>query len=358
MAEDLTKLAASTLNGWVDRGGLRDTAFVETPFGDMLLRAKLIDYETGPKEFKANLRTGKTTNFQYYTMYDTWETKPLKGYTRITWESRQAVMPWMIAGEEIEYNSAGNDGKKMFDVLTEVKDNAKMSFKEAINVRLINRLDPLVPVDQRDLDVCWFSLEDLIGDELSALSTVGGISRIDNFFVRSIVKRPGFDIAPDPKREDGWTRPTNLNVISGGTYDGWQRLTLDDFTAMAFTLDRFYRDGYVALTTQKIITRMISQVRAELTEVNTNLSGTLIAGHKGVEYMGIPMTWDPFVPEGTIYLIHPKALRFRAIANRWMKTGEPITPYNQDALYGKIFAWGQLYAIEPRALAKFEQVAA
>jgi hypothetical protein len=363
VAEDLTKLMSSTLNKWIDNGGLRDVAFKETPYGDMMKRANMIDMEDGPKEFKANLRTGQTTNFQYYSGYDTWETKPLKGFTRVGWMSRQAVMPWMISGEEIQYNSAGDSGKKMWDIASEVKSNASQSLREAINLRLINRLDSEIPTDQQDLDSCWLSLEDLIGDEESTLSTVGNsgsatLSRIDDYYVRSIIKRPGFGLPPDPKKETGWTRPTDDNVISGGDYDGWQRLVLEDIVELVFTLDRFYRDGYVALTTQKIIRRMISLIKAELNEVNTNLTGTLVSGHKGVEYMGIPFTWDPSVPEGTIYFVHPKCLRFRAISSRWLKTKDPITPYNQDALYGSIFAWGQQYAVEPRGLAKFEQVAA
>lgn len=357
MAEDFTKLAASTLNKWINGGGLQDVAFVETVYGDAMVRANMIDKESGPKEFKGNLRTGRTTNFQYYRMYDTWETKPLKGFTRIGWESRQAVMPWMIAGEEIEYNDAGDSGKKMWDVLSEVRSNAQQSFKEDINVRLINRLDSEIPADQQDTDECWWSLEDLIGDELSSLTTIGSLSRVDDFYVRSLIKRPGYGLPPDPKKSSGWTRPTDDNVISGGDYDGWQRLNLEDIFDLSLTLDRFYKESYFGLTTKAIIKRLTTLVRSELSEVNTNLTGTIISGHKGVEYMGIPFSWDPAVPEGTIYFIHPKCLRFRAISNRWMKTRDPITPYNQDALYGTIFAWGQQYAVEPRALAKFESVA-
>lgn len=361
MAEDFTKLMASTLNEWINRGGLMDVAFSETPYGDMMIRSGMIDKVTGPKEFKASLRTGQTTNFTYYEGADTWETKPTKGFTRVGWLSRQAVMPWMVTGEELEYNDAGSDGKELWDIGKEVKDNASMSMKEQINVRLINRFDSSIPADQQDLDTCWFSLEDLIGDELSPLSTVGigssTLSRIDDFYARSIIKRPGFGLPPDPKKATGWTRPTDTNVISGGTYDGWQRLILEDVTRMAFKLHRFYKTGYVALTTQEIIIRLISLVKAEIGEANTNLTGTLVAGHDGVEYMGIPFTWDPSVPEGVIDIIHPQCVRFRAMTRRWMKTADPITPYNQDALYGKIFAWGQQYAKEPRALGRFEQVA-
>ena len=211
--------------------------------------------------------------------------------------------------------------------------------------------------DQRDFAYCWNSLYDLVGDELSDLVEIGNNSAADSFWWRSLIKRPGFSLPKDPRREGGWTRKTNSNIISGGDYDGWQRLILADITAMLMKLHRYYKDGWVCLTTQEIITKIIDLVKAEVTTTNTDMTGTLVAGHDGVIWMGCAFVWDDAVGEGDMFFVHPKTVRFRAISERWMKSAEPIQPHNQDTLYGKVFAWGQQYTKERRALGKFEKVA-
>lgn len=349
---DIPKLVASTLEDWINEGALQQVAFQGTPYLDMISKGGMIDSKEAAKEFLVNIGYAKNDNFTFYGGYDTWETAPTDGYGRARFGRKQAVMSWSLNGEEMEYN----EGDKLWDVMTEIKEVTAKSLRDQINRRLINRTAAGLSGDT-SLDVAWASLEDIIADDESAVTEYGGIDAADTWWWRSLIKRPGFTLPSNHLDENGWTRGIDANVIPTGDYAGWQLLKLDDITDMILVLDQLHTDGYVALTTRKIITNLMNLIKAEQLQVNTNLTGSLVGGHRGVEWMGVPFVYDQHIPEGTIYLIHPQDLRIRPKKSRWLTMREPITARNQDAIYGAVWAWGEQYSVNRRALGKFVQVA-
>lgn len=363
MSNDLTRLAAATLTDWINRGQLYDAVFRKqgkygyTPYLD-LVTSKMMDGAANTKEFSAQIQTGRNTNFQYYSGYETWNTRPIKGYERAYFGSHQSVISWSACAEELYYNGSGNT--KLFDIMKNIKDTTVKSIKDELNVRLLNRNHPLVTGNPGGAPTEFFSdLSVIIGDEKSAVRVYGGKDAAEAPYWRSLIKRPGEKLPKDWQSLDeaDWVRDSDSNVISGGTYAGWQTLKLDDLSEMIEMLSDVYASGYVALTTRDIMLNLERKLRAESITVNNQLNGVLKAfNYTGINYRGVDFVRDKAVPEGTIYFLHPEALKFRPIAGRWMVMRDEITPHNQDAVYGSIFAWGEQYSADRHALGAFYRV--
>lgn len=359
---DLARIVASTLTEWINGGALQDAVFFKqgkyglTPYLDLLTSQGSFDSAANTPEFGVQIRTGKNTNFQYYGAYETWRTTPFKGYDRAYFGSHEALMSWSIPAQEIYYNGGG--ATKLFDNMKEVKDTTVKSLKEQLNARLLNRDSAVVTATGTPVDEQFTDLRTIVGDELSLVKVYGERSSEDNFSWRSLIKRPGAKLPVDWKSASGYTRASDSNVISGGTYDGWQYLLLPDLRRMIDMLKDVEESGWVALTTRDIIQELETLIRAESLTVNDKLEGVLSAwNYTGVNYRGVDFVYDKNVPEGEIYFIHPSKLRFRPIAGRWMTMRDEITPHNQDALYGTIFVWGEQYSPDRGGFGKFEKVA-
>lgn len=360
---DLTRMAAMALTDWVNQGNLQNAVFFKqgkygmTPYLDLLTSSGMFDPAANTKEFGVQIKTGRNENFQYYSGYQTWKTTPIKGYDRAYFMSHQALISWSACAEELYYNGSG--ATKMFDVMRDIKDTTVTSLKEQLNARLLNRSTQLV-VDNPggQPEEMFTDLETIIGDELSAVTVYGSRDATTSFDWRSLIKRPGSKLPRDWKDPNGWTRDADSNVIVGGTYDGWQQLKLRDLSQMIEMLNDVYAEGYVALTTRDIMLELEALIIAETGLAPTPLNGKLsVYNYSGINYRGVEFTRDRNVPAGTIYFVHPKALRFRPIAGKWMTMRDEITPHNQDAVYGSIFVWGEQFSNERGALGKMEKIA-
>ncbi len=362
--KNLDPMNAMALTNWINKGGLYDTVFTEqgmygmNPYLDWLTSSGGFDKASNDKNFGVTLSTARNNNFAYVKPYGTWKTLPVGGYTQAQFQSKESVMSWSICAPEVYYN--GSNCEKMFDRADHIRETTTKSLKEEFNARLISKKSELAlsnPGGSPDQAFC--DLETIIGDELSDVKVFGGIDATDCHFWRSLIKRPGYGLPRDPRRATGWVRPTDSNVIAGGAHAGWQALKLNDLNTMIRLLQNCEANGYVAFTTPEIMDVLEYLIRSESGSMPMPLCGKLkVCDYTGVNYRGVDFMSDLTIPEGKIYFVHAKHIRFRPVAGRFMTAKAESSPINQDAVYGAIHLWGEHYSASRQCLGAFEHVAA
>lgn len=348
---DLDRLVASTIEDYVNGGGLEDQVFTMTPFLTFV-QNKLIERKATGDTFKSNFSVGRNNNFQGYGPYQTWTFAPDRGYARAEWKRREHVITAVVSGQEEEYNSGPG---AMWDVVENIVNRTTMSLQEDMEKNMIQSVGT---------PKLAHGLELLIGDASSLHTTVGGLDCRDAPWWQSIVKRPqlSFPIIDWENVDTAWTTVADTsnnttNPFDSGDATVWQTLTLDMLDEMV-DLMSIQDDGVkrVMLTTKEIKRALIRLMKAEGVMTLKDTTGTLVGGFDNVVYQGMTVIDSIRVPKGTIYIINEKDLRVRVHPNRWLKTRPWISPYDQDAKYMAIFAWYQMYTNNRRGLAKFEKV--
>lgn len=347
---DLDRIAASTIEDYVNNGALEDQVFTATPWLTYV-QNKLIERKATGDTFKSNFSLGRNENFQSYGPYQTWTFTPDKGYGRAEWKRREHVITATISGQEEEYNSGPG---AMWDVVENVVKRTTMSLQEQLEKLMIQSVGG--PKTAHGLEL-------LIGDASSTYTTVGGLDCRDAPWWQSIIKRPGqtFPVIDWENIDTAWTYGTTADTTQNpwDSLDStpWQVLTLDMLDEMV-DLMSIQDDGTkrVLLTTKEIKRAIIRLMKAEGVQTLKDTTGTLVGGFDNVVYQNMTVIDSIRVKKGDIWVVNEKDLTVRVHPNRWLKTRPWISPYDQDAKYMAIFAWWQMYTNNRRGLAKFEKV--
>ena len=233
-----------------------------------------------------------------YSGYDLIDTTPQEGlgWAEYTW--RQHAGSVVISGEEVKKNSGA---AQLINLLQAKVDQLKMSVADDFNAMF------------------WASSAGNSGKDFDPLpllvksaTTVGNV---------------------DPSTYTWWASTLDSSVDLT-TFDG-----VNDMGAMLNTI-RVNRGR----TDIEIGTQAVYQAYEALAVPNLRFESNALAdlGFESLTHRGVPITFDPDAPSGTLYFLDSSHLELVQHADSWLTMTEFQRPYNQDAKVALILSMGNL----------------
>lgn len=357
--KELTRLAAFTLEEYLNKGTMESMVVAATPFLSYVEKAGSFDRKAGGKKFRTQITVARNDSFRGFKPYETLQYPQFGGYEFSEWEMREHYTSASISEQEVTYNAGM---MKMADVVKHIIDTTRRDAANSINSVLLNSLGD---------EVTAHGLRYLVTDALSPTgTTVGGINCATNPWWQSIIKRPGATMPRlDWKRPMvPWTYGTDSNTVPSpydpiGDTSNWQPLTLSLLEDMTIDMGRGPSGKPTACaTTLDIVKGIITLLKAEGLATGTGWVKTagskiMADGFDTVEYMGVTYFFDDEVEAGAMYFINPDGFKVRVEPSHWMQSDGWKEPYDQKAQYMDIQMWFQTYSPDRRLLGKAEQVA-
>lgn len=310
---DFNTLAATTLQKYVP--AMADQIFKKHVLLKYLT-GKARKYSVSGRTFVVPVMSEENDTVTTYSGYDHLDLTPQEVGTAAEYQWRRLAVSVAISDEEEEFNS----GKEQVISLLKAKiQQAEMSAAKKFNTMFIT--GDGTGNGGKD----WQGLAVLVGDESSAVTTVGGIDSTlaANSWWRSPVDRTATAITVEDVNH-GYN-----NCTAGGDDDA------PDFE----------------LTTQDLWEAYVDQLQPQQVFENPKLAE---AGFRNVVHRGAPISWDSVVDAGDWYFLNSNHLWLVQGRNNWMKQRPFITPPDQVARYALITSSGQLVTDQRRRLGKLE----
>ena len=303
---DFDALLSTTLDNYRDT--LEDNLSTQVPLWHFLKENGRITKRGGAKVIEP-LLYGSNTTSKTYSDYEALDFTPQEGITAAEFEWRQHAVVVRISGIE----EAKNAGKyAVVDLLQAKVEQAEISAVEDFDVMFHGD-------GTGNTGKNFLGTDALIGDQSSAVTTVGGIDCTDpdNAWWRSYVDR------------------------TAGV------LTIEDMTHAFHMASRNRVAPQYGETTLELFEAYNAQLQANQRFTDPK---TAEAGFRNLVFQGVPLMWSDNIASGSVEFINPKFLRLNQLGDTWLKNGKFVEDELSDSKSSKILSYGQL-SVSNRKLA-------
>lgn len=313
---DFDTLAATTLEEWTK--SLVNNIFEEQPFLFMMQQGDRLRYHGGGRTMAQPLIYDTNDTVASYSQYDTIATTAQAGITAAEYPVRQMAGTVTIDG----YTQAVNSGpQEIVDLLEAKMMQLRESFADTLNQQAIQS------DGTGNTNKDWHGLEYLVGNEVSSVTTVGGIDATD--------------------ANNTWWRSHIVTAVGS--------LTLGAIANAYNTIAKGTDKPDIGLTTQTVYEAYEALLQPQQRFADPK---TADAGFDNLLYRGMPVTVDDYVNSGDFYMVNTKYLKLRPHTNRWMTPTEFVRPYNQDAIFAQVLSYGNFTISNRKRQARLEGVTA
>ncbi len=295
--------------------GIRDTVFKSNPVLEWLYKGKNKLKLRGGASLSHGVMYGTNTTAQSYQRYELLDTTPQDGLTRDQWQWAQYAVTLSIDGFTERVANAG--ASQIVDIV----DTKKTQATESLSLLLEQHLFAAAP-GTKDIR----SLASIV----ATTGTEGQISPTGNTWWQSQVKSSG------AFSTQGISDLTNLvNTISIQNPSGLPEMLVGD--QLAF---EYYE-------------------KTQTTNIRyTGDDRMADAGFENLRFKGIPWTWSPQAPAGTLYALHSDAMEFAVNTDTDFLVKPFVDSISADSRVGKILLACALMTGNRRKLGKLTGIVA
>lgn len=303
-------IVGTTLEKYVTSGKATDNIFARTAVLDFLKRRAKLDVQGGRKAV-VPVMGAKNTTFQNYSGYDTLTPAVDEIINTAEYDWKQSAIYVPMSGLE----RAKNSGPQAVIKLAQAKmDNAEMTAAETFEDMLFNGTGSSTGYSWSSSKE-WIGLASLIGTTTSA----GGIDGNTETWWRSTVDTDAVALSL-----------TDLAHVYNSVSYGSDKCDFEVTTQLGY-------ERYEALL----------QANQRFTDATTGKAGFENLIHKG----GV-VVWSDYCPAGEWYFLNSRHIKLSVLDGEWMKWKGFIQPYDKDAEYGMILAYGAFTTDGRRYLGK------
>ena len=304
-------IVTTTLQRYFNENGKAvDNIFKRVPVLDFFKRRAKLDAQGG-RSAVMQLEYATNSTFQTYSGYDTLTPAVDEIVTAAEFAWKQAAIYVPMSGIEEAKNSGD---RAILNLLKTKVENAERTAAEQFDLMAFT-FD-----GTENGGKGWAGLEVLVGDHLSAITSVGGIdcAVAGNEFWRSKVVR-GADAA----------------------------LTLTGLSNVYNTVSYASDKCDFEITTQVLWEKYESllQPLQRFTDPKT-----AEAGFTNLMHRGSTVVWGDQVPAKSWWFLNSRHVKLAVLSGKWMHFDGFVKPYNVDAKYGLILNYGAFVTNERRKL--------
>ena len=305
------QITTAITRGFEENGAVQNELFLADPLWAFINAKGGKKTVSDPgREIQVNLRAKKNTAGGSYAGWDLMDTTPQNTLAHAIFGWKQEYQTINIDGLAIEMS---NSKRAVIDLMTD-------KYQEAMD-SMIERMTIATYGDGTGTGgKTLLGLQALVG----ATGTLGGIDRSANGFWQSKV------VAVNAQQS--FTMYGNIiNTIKGPSGNPAKSGVCD----LIITTQAIY-EGFEAL--------LLPYQKIEAV-------GLGAAGHSGLTYKGVELTWSPNCPTGYVYFLSTKYMGLRVMSNRDFKVTDWKEPINQDGLVKQILWAGNFITSDCKRLA-------
>jgi hypothetical protein len=293
---------------WNENGRAVDNIYKRTPTLDFLKRRARLDSQGG-RSAVAQIEFANNSTFQTYSGYDTLVPAVDEILTAAEFPWKQAAIYIPMSGIE----EAKNSGDRAILALLKAKtENAERTAAEQFDSMFFT--SDGTGNSGKD----WAGLPYLVGDQASAITTVGGINATTDAYWRS-------------------------KVVTGAD----TALTLAGLSNLYNSISRGSDTPDFQVTTQALYEKYEGLLQPNQRFMDPK---TAEAGFTNLIYRGSTVVWGDNVPAKHWYMLNSRHIKMAVLSGSWMRFRGFVTPYNVDAKYGLVLNYGAFVVNERRAL--------
>lgn len=286
-----------------------DNVFDEYPLFSQLMAKGKVETIDGGEAIVEPLMYGENATFKSYSGYDPLDITPQSGFTAAEYPWKQVSVNISISGIEEAKNKGAS---KIISLLEAKTKQAEMSAQSGLNS--MGYGDGTGNAGKN-----FLGLEALVGDQLSTVTTVGGINcaTAGNEYWRSVVQ------AADT---DGAGADTALRSTA-------------QWTNVYYTASKGNDRADLILTTQALFEHYEASLEPQLRFTSNEKAD---AKFEHILFKNRPVMFDEDCPAGTTYFLNTKYLGVKGHKDVWFTpTGFRHLP-DKDARWSNILAYGNM----------------
>ena len=273
---------------------------------------------------------GKTSDVSFYSGYDQIVANPQEVFTDAAYDWVQLRASITYSGREQALNSGS---ERVVDLISAKVKNAEKAMKDAFGHQLYSDNDGVAVTGSAPLSKDGFlGLKAIIsGANGAGGGKIGGIDRAANAWWKANVQ---------DKSDDSLT----YTALSTG---GIQDIIREMYGICAIDNDKVD----VIVTTQVLFDAYEESLSAQK-RFGASDQALADAGFSNLLYRGTPVVVDDHCPDGEMFFLNTKYLKFRHHASRNFAFQGFVKPVDKDAAVAHVFWLGALTCSNPRMLGR------
>ena len=274
---------------------------------------------------------GKTSDVSFYSGYDELTVANREVFTDASYDWVQLRASITYSGREKALNSGA---ERVVDLISAKVKNAEKAMKHKFGIQLYSDCDgSTVSTPGAEADG-FLGLQKII----DVTSTIGGIAR-----------------SGDPNYP--WWRANVKAVSPTPTYDALAAGAIQDEIREMYGKCSVDNDRPDLIVTTQVLFDAYEESLSAQKRFGASSESLADAGFNNLLYRGTPVVVDDHCPDGMMFFLNTKYLKFRHHASRDFAFDGFQKPVNQDAAIAHIYWLGGLVCSNPRMLGKITGLA-